>query len=248
MKRIFVVLAAFFAWTSQVMAAEWSTSASPVDFRACDFRDGKDMKDLDKVTAKFREYANKNDAQYSAWTLIPQYQTDIDFDIAWLGAWPNGEAFGVSMERWSSKMAGLQAEFDAVVDCSGRHELAISRPINAPQGTPEDGVLMFYACQLNEGTTLEQAYKAHLDAGTAMKGMGSLAVSWMFQPALGSAQADVDYYHVIGFYRYSDMGATMEMYMNGGGQKKQQSFLGKVSSCQTPSVFDAISVRAYDES
>lgn len=247
MSKIIAVVAVFLTWMSQAAVADWSTAASPVDFRACNFREGKSMQDLDKVTAKFREYANKNDSKYSAWTLTPQYQTGGGFDIAWLGAWPNGEAFGVSMERWSTQIRGLQAEFDQVVDCSGRHELAISRPINAPQGTPEDGILMFYACQLNEGTTLEQAYKAHLDAGSAMKGMGSLAVSWMFQPALGSAAADVDYYHVLGFYRYSDLGASMEMYVNGGGMKKQQAILGKVSSCQTPSVFDAISVRAYDE-
>jgi hypothetical protein len=80
-----------------------------------------------------------------------------------------------------------------------------------------------------------------------MKAMGSLAVSWMFVPAIGAAPEPVDYYHVIGFYRYSDMGATMEMFFNRGGIQKQQAILSKVSSCQTPSVFDAISVRAFDE-
>lgn len=247
MSKVFVVVAVFLAWSSQVVAADWSAAASPVDFRACNFREGKNMGDLDKVTAKFREYANKNDFKYSAWTLTPQYQTAAGFDIAWLGAWPNGEAFGVSMERWMRDARDLQAEFDQVIDCSSRHELAVSRPINAPEGTPEDGVLMFYACQLHDGKSLAEAYKAHLDAGTAMKGMGSLAVSWMFQPAVGAGDTDVDYYHVLGFYRYSDLGATMEMYVNGGGRKKQQEFLGKVSSCETPTVFDAISVRAADE-
>jgi hypothetical protein len=43
------------------------------------------------------------------------------------------------------------------------------------------------------------------------------------------------------------MGATMEMYANGGGRQTQQEILGKVSSCETPVVFDAVSVRAHDE-
>jgi hypothetical protein len=242
-----VVSAVLVAWSVQASALEWTTSAAPVDFRACNFRDGKSMKDLDKVSAKFREYANKNDIAYSAWVLAPEYMTGADFDVGWLGAWPNSEAFGVSLEKWKSSGKQLQAEFNEVMDCGGRHEMALSKPINAPQGTPEDGVLMFYACNLNDGVNLDQAYKALLDAGTEMKGMGSLAVSWMFVPAMGAAPDNPDYYHVIGFYRYSDMGATMEIYFNGGGIQKQQAHLTKLSSCQTPAVFDAISVRASDE-
>lgn len=242
-----LVIAVGFVLTGPVLAMEWTTSAAPVDFRACNFRDGKTMDDLDKVSAKFRDYAKKNDLAYSAWVLVPEYQTGIDFDIGWLGAWPNSEAFGVGMERWKSTGKQLQMEFDQVIDCSGRHEMALSKPINAPQGTPEDGVLMFYACSLKEGIDVDQAYAAHLEAGTDMKAMGSLAVSWMFLPAAGVAEMDFDYYHVLGFYRYSDLGATMEMYFNGGGIQKQQASLGKVSSCATPTVFDAISVRAIDE-
>jgi hypothetical protein len=249
MKKLLPMLVVVFAAAavSPAFAMEWTTSAAPVDFRACNFRDGKTMSDLDKVTAKFRDYANKNDLAYTAWTLVPEYHTDLGYDIGWLGAWPNSEAYGVSMELWKSTGKQLAAEFNQVIDCSGRHEMALSKPINAPQGTPEDGVLMFYACSLNDGVDLDKAYAAHLKAGTEMKGMGSLAVSWMFLPAIGAAQADFDYYHVIGFYRYSDMGATMEMYFNRGGIQKQQAILGKVSSCRTPTVFDAISVRAMDE-
>jgi hypothetical protein len=220
-----------------------------VDFRACNFRDGKGMPDLDKVSEKFRAYANKNDLSYSAWTLTPQYHSGAGFDVGWLGAWPDGEAFGVSMEKWQSTDGGraLQAEFNAVIDCSGRHELAASLPINAADGTPRDGVVMFYQCTLRDGKTLADAYVAHLKAGTDMKAMGSLGLSWMFQPALGAGDIDFDYYHVVAFTRYADMGVTMEMFANGGGRERQASFLSPVSSCATPTVFDALSVRAEDE-
>lgn len=221
--------------------------AAPVDFRACNFRSGKNMDDLEKVNAKFREYANKNDFAYAAWALTPQYHNNADFDVGWLGAWPDGDAYGVSMERWASTGKGLAAQFDQVMDCSSRHELAMSLPINSPEGTPEDGVLMFYQCSLKEGKSLANAYQAHLEAGEVMKAKGSLAASWMFQPAIGAGEIDFDYYHVIGFYRYSDMGATMEMYANGGGRQAQQKILGSFATCETPVVFDALSVRARDE-
>jgi hypothetical protein len=243
--RLSVVLVALF------MSVSWSASAAdagtPVDFRACHFRDGKTMKDLDKITEKFRGFANKNDIDYAAWTLTPQYQTGLDLDVAWLGAWPSGDAFGVSMEKWNKNGRGLQAEFDQVIDCTSRHEMSVSYPINAPEGTPQDGVWLFYACKLNEGVSIPQALAAHLEAGRVMKEKGSLSLSWMMVPGIGAGPTDVDYYHALVFYRYSDLGSTMEMFVNNGGQQARAAILDKVRTCNTPTLFEAASVRAYDE-
>jgi len=245
MAVVIPVIASWFGAAS-AMAQEWTAAAAPVDFRACKYREGKDFQDLEKVNATFRTYANEHNYDYAAWTLHPQYQTDLDFDLGWLGAWPDGESFGVSMENWMSEGLSVQAAYDEVIDCSGRHEMALSLPINAPESTPEDGLLMFYACNLKDGKTVADAYKAHLDAGTVMKGLGSLAVSWFFEPVAGASVERPDYYHVLGFYRYSDLGATMDLYVK-GGRAAQQKILSKVSSCATPVIFDALSVRAHDE-
>lgn len=246
-----IILALFLVsigWTQSLSAAQLlETTARPVDFRACNFRDGKSMKDLDMVSEKFREYANKNDLGYSAWTLTPQFHRDDGFDVAWLGAWPDGEAFGSSLEKWYSTGTGIAAEFNAVVDCGSWHELAMSFPINAADGAPKDGVVLFYPCTVTEGKTLSDAYAAHLESGTAMKAMGSQALSWMFQPAIGAGRIDFDYYHVVAFNRLAEMGATMEMYVNGGGMKKALGILSKATSCGIPNAYDALSVRADDE-
>jgi hypothetical protein len=235
-------------WTQPLAAAQLlETKARPVDFRACNFRDGKSMKDLDKVTEKFREYANKNDFGYSAWTLTPQYHRGESFDVGWLGAWPDGQAFGSSLEKWYSTGTAIAAEFNAVMDCGSWHELAMSFPINAADGAPRDGVVLFYPCTVNEGKTIADAYAAHLEAGTAMKAMGSQALSWLFQPAMGTGAIDFDYYHVVAFNRLAELGATMEMYVNGGGRKKALDILSKVTSCDVPNAYDALSVRADDE-
>jgi len=248
MKKLLMPLALVYAltagWAPLVVAQQ--AKGAPIDFRACKYREGKNFKDLQKVSTEFREWANKQDVSYAAWTLHPQFHPGLGYDFGWLGSWPDGESFGVSMEKWRSAPEQQEA-MNKVMDCGLSHQLAVLLPINAPDGTPEDGVLMFYRCSLNEGVSMQKAYAAHLDAGDVMKAMGSLSVSWMFQPAIAAGDIDFDYFHVIGFYRYSDLGATMDTYFNGGAKAQQQKILSKVSSCKTPVVFDAVSVRARDE-
>lgn len=233
--------------TSKVgMARPWGVAA-PVDFRGCNFREGKTMADLDAVAAKFREYANKSDFDYAAWIIAPQYHSQSGFDVGWLGAWPNGESFGVSMEKWMSTGRALQAEFAEVMDCSDHHEMAMSLPINAADSTPQDGVMLVYECSLQDGKTLDAAYKAHLDWGTAKKALGFLDNSWMFKPAAGVHDLDFDYYHIVVFYRYSDLGAAMEVYANGGGMEKRDQIYAGITDCGMPDIFDFHSVRDRDE-
>ena len=246
-KAIIAVISVFLMSAGWLSPASAAPNGTPVDYQACHFRDGKTMKDLSQVIEKFREYANKADTGYAAWLLTPQFQTDLDLDVAWMGAWPDAEAFGVSMERWTREGGALSEEFNQVIDCSNRHMMVVSYPINAPEGTPEDGMWLFSACNLNKGVTIPQAYSAHLKAGDVMKAMGSLSTSWMMVPGIGAGPNDPDYYHALAFYRYSDLGASLEMFINKGGQQKRGNILNKVSSCATPILFDAASVRARDE-
>ena len=171
----------------------------------------------------------------------------MPYDIGWLGAWPSSQDFGVSMEKWKTSSNGLAEEFDRVMDCGSRHELAMWVPITAAESTPEDGVLMISRCTLNEGKTDADAYRAHIKFGQHMRGLGSMASSWLFYPTIGTGDIDYDYYHAIAFYRYSDMGAAMDLYSNQGGYEAAQKVLHPVSQCQAPIVFDSISVRAFDE-
>ncbi len=220
--------------------------AAPVDFHACNFKEGKSREDLDALTAKFRDYANKNDYSYAAWILTPQYHSQSNFDFGWLGAWPDGEAFGVSMEKWMSNPA-LEAEFSAVMDCSNHHEMAMSLPINAADSTPQDGIMLVYQCSLQDDKTFDAAHKAHLEWGTTKKALGFLDNSWLFRPEIGIRDIDFDYYHIVVFYRYSDLGAAMEIYANGDGKKKREKIYAGITDCGRPFIYDFMSVRDRDE-
>jgi hypothetical protein len=248
MKKIFVTVFAacmvLVGGAQSVLAQD--VNATPVEFRMCHFVEGKGYEDLGKVAAKFRDYANKSDLGYAAWILSPEFSTDIGWQVAWLGAWPDGETYGVSMEKWRSPENQLMSEFREVIQCPG-HIMMASLPINAPSGTPEDGIVLSYPCTLNEGKNLKQAYKAHLDYGQTMKANGSLSISWMYTPMAGFGASEIDYYHVVAFYRYSDLGSTMDLFVNRGGVETRQKIIDPIASCQTPNVYNAESVRAHDE-
>ncbi|TDG12721.1 hypothetical protein E2F43_14185 [Seongchinamella unica] len=239
--------AAMLSYGQAVSAQGGPVKAAPVDFRACSFREGKGMKDLDRISEKFRDYASEHDFNYAAWTLIPQFQSAVPYDIGWLGAWPSNEAFGISMEKWMTTGKELAGEFNEVMDCGSRHELALWVPVTAAESTPEEGVLMISRCALLDGKTNDDAYQAHIAFGNHMRGLGSMASSWLFYPTMGTVSADFDYYHAVAFYRYSDFGAALELYSNGGGYQVAQETLETVSDCTTPILFDALNVRAFDE-
>ncbi len=239
-----LLLAVSFSWAQAVYAQE--RKAVPVEFFACNWQDGKGMSDLAKVIEKFGEYADKNDSGYSAWALTPQFTNDPDgaFDVGWLGSWPDIASFGKSQDNWMAKGGDVAKDFAAVVDCSGRHELASSVVLNPPEQAPTDGVVMFYACTLNDGKTGEDAIAAGSKLAAAMKTLGSSPASWIFFPGLGAGNIDFDYWRVIAFSNYADLAASAEVYLNGGGWKKTQEILGPVASCSSPAVFDARLARA----
>lgn len=234
-------------WAPALLANE-SAKVQPLDLRECNFRDGKNMEDLKKAAASFRDYANKNDIAYAAWILTPSYYSGDHFDVGWLGAWTDGVSFGVSLERWNQPGNPVAAELGSVIDCRRRHTMMMSLPINAPtDAAPGDGQLLLYKCDLEEGKTVPEAYKAHLDLGLANKALGSLAMSWLYFPVAGAGEIDYDYLYAVGFDRYADVGATMEVYFNQGGAVNRAKILGPYASCGIPDGFDAYNVRAHDE-
>jgi hypothetical protein len=233
------LLAVSLTWGSSVLAEE-QTKATPVEFFACNYMKGKGLEDVQKVGMDFSKWAAKNDMNYAAWLLTPQFHAaDLGFDLGWLGAWSDGNAFGKGQEAWMSEGGEIAARFAKVMDCSISHEMASSVPISAPAAPPGDGVVMFSECSLKEGKTLGDSYMAHKKLGADMKAMGAKTSSWLFYPSLGAAIGASQYWSVISAQNYSQLGAAWEMYTNGGGWQKRQEALGDIVSCASPAVFDA---------
>ena len=214
--------------------------ANPAEFFACNLQKGKSMKDVNKVAEAFSAWSNENNGSYTAWTLTPQfYSQEFTFDFGWLGAWPDANAFGKGQDAWLAGNSKLAAEFAKVMDCSASHEMASVVPINAPDAPPGDGVVMFSQCSVNDGKTVADSYAVHKKMGDSAKAAGSKTSSYLFYPGMGSGNVDFDYWLVLAFENYTQLGAMMENYINGGGYMKAQETLGPVTSCGSPIVFDA---------
>lgn len=241
---VIAVMAVSMGWAQSTLAQQDENRGVPVEFFSCNWQKGKDMGDLDKVAKKFEDWADKNDSGYSAWILTPQFHDGLDFDVGWMGSWPNSSAFGKSQDTWNADGREMAAEFATVVDCSVRHQMATSVPVSAPDGPPGDGVVLFSACSLQEGKTPQDALAAHRKVGGIMQDMGSEASSWLFYPGMGAGNHDFHYWSVIAFNNYAELGAATELYVNGGGWQKSMMILGAVAHCGSPTAFDAQLVRA----
>lgn len=214
------------------------TRAVPLNFLACHFVEGKGMSDLNEVIERFDRWATRHDAKYTAWLLKPRYFNHKNmYDVAWLGTWPDGMAFGASQDAWVNEGGEVFQAFAAVIDCSVR-ELASSVEVYAPEGPPDTGIVMFSHCTLKDGKTLREAYLASRELAETMAGLGSKAGHFMFYPGLGAGDVNFDFWRMTSFNSYTELGEFAEIYLNGGGWDTTNRIFGSVASCTSPNTFD----------
>ena len=239
---VMIVAACLGGWQS---AQAQDSGGVPVEFFACEWEDDKGLADLKKVADKFRAWTDKNDPSYSAWILTPQfYAADLGFDVGWLGSWPSGDAFGEGQDAWMAGGAELAEAFSEVIDCTISHETATSVVVRAPDGPPDNGIVMISQCILQEGKSPTDALPAHRKAAEIMQGMGSNGASWLFYPGMGTSADGFHYWSVLAFKSYKELGSAMEKYINGGGWEKVMAVTSPVTQCGSATVFDAHLVRA----
>ncbi len=208
------------------------------DLFACTFKEGKGYADLDKVNQKFKKWAEKHDSTYSAWTITPQFRSnDGKFDVGWIGSWQGGSSMGKGLDSWMSDNDGLGAAYGEVIDCS--HSLVSSVPVNAPAGPPDNGVVWFTSCSVNEDKNHRDAFEAHKKMSAGMREMGGKGQSWLMYPVFGFQDLDFDYYSVVSFNSYEELGEAWHLWTNEGGYEAHGAALMSVVSCDSPRVYDA---------
>jgi len=241
---MFSVAVSPFTFSSLAQAQAQDAKApgpAPVEAFMCNMKDGKSRKDVMQAADKIAKWSDKHDPGYSAWILTPQFASEPGTpQFIWLGSSANGNEFGKGIDTWQ-KSGGAEAEaFNAVADCSGGHVLASSVTVNAPDGPPGDGVVMFTQCRVADGSNWMKALEAHKGFSSTMHGMGSKGSSWMFFPMLGGAERSYTYLGVTTFKNWADFGAAYEMYVTGGGYQKAEAAYKGVTDCnfRTPTVWD----------
>jgi hypothetical protein len=199
-----------------------------------------------QVAERFKQWADKSNPDYAAWILSPQFgQFEELPQVIWLGSNTSGNSMGKGLDAWQAGGKDIQAAFDSVVACDS-HSVASSIEVNAPDGPPGDGVVMFTQCKIAEGSNWEKVVAGHKQYSAALRGMGAKNSNWVFFPMVGApADSGFDYWGVATFKNWADYFAAYELYVSGGGWQKGMELMKGVASCGqgTATVWDVKLVR-----
>jgi hypothetical protein len=243
MKKLFVALCTLPLLGSALVAAqdESAPNLSAVEIYSCNYNKGKGQKDLDKVVAKWNDWADETGyTPYNAWSLAPVFGCpDYSFDMGWLGAWENGAEMGKGLQQWKKGGGAMQAEFDKVVSCAS-HVAFTSANLKAPAQSdwPAEGVTAFSDCKIAQGKKLEDAIKVHSGWAKHLTANGSKAGLWMFLPSMGGVDVDYDYKMVVSHPDFVSLGIDNNAYTNGRGWEKERELSQGVVSCGVPRVYN----------
>ncbi len=233
-------------WTHSTQAQDTGAKPAPIEAFFCNFQPNKGIKDLMQVAQSFSSWADKSNPDYSAWILTPQFGQFGDLpQVVWLGSTASGNSMGTGLDEWRASGGDIQAAFNSVVACDS-HSVASSIEVNAPDGPPGDGVVMFTQCKIADGSDREKTVAAHKTYSAALRGMGAKNSNWIFFPMLGGpADMSFDYWGVSTFNNWTDYFAAYELYVSGGGWQKGREIMKGVASCGqgTATVWDVALVR-----
>lgn len=248
-KLTFIAALVALLWGVGASADEHSPSFAPLEIYACNFRDGKDMDDLSRVITKWNAWMDSSNAPtYSAYTMTPIfYSQDITFDIAWVGAWPDGATMGASTAHWLTKGGDMRAQFEKVVDCDVHANFAVLT-VKAPKDHVGAGPVEFTDCTVKEGSTLPEAMESIRQWVEYETQTGSDVANWILFPAYGEANdADYNFKWVAAHPSYESFGRAYDQFGTGGGWQKYGELFERVMTCNSPRVYDTRPVRVSPE-
>ncbi|MDJ0905611.1 MAG: hypothetical protein QNI96_06295 [Woeseiaceae bacterium] len=224
----------------------------PVEIFACNFRDGKGPDDLDAVNAKWNEWMDDNEAtDYFAALMYPNFSTELNFDVAWIGGWEDGNAMGAGGDMWLNEGGEVGAEFNAVLKDCPAHVLFATMNMREPKDSDDDEddnfVLAFSNCTMNEGKTFEDVQAAQEKWNAHADEYGFVGGSWVMWPIWGeSADADYDFKYVSSAPNYTALGNNFQL-MAAGHWRKNEEIWGGLMDCDSARIYSGASVREMPE-
>lgn len=235
------------ATAAQAQEEAEAPQLSPVEVFPCSFNEGKDINDLNRVIDRWNAFMDQNDdSGYQAWLLFPDFFSSdyVGWDVGWLGAWPDGNAMGSSLEVWHTKGTDLQRAFFEVISCEAHTNYAnmtVKEPTDAQAEMP---VVSFSNCSVAEGSNMDAALEAVATWSAYLSEAGSDAAHWVFFPGFGeSNEGSYDFKWVTGNPSYTSFGGRWQQYANGGGWQKAQELFGGVLDCDSPRLYTVRPVR-----
>jgi hypothetical protein len=239
-----VALAAAATLSVQAAWADNHESDGPtfnmVHVRTCSFNDGQGFEEFERAIGDWNRWADEQGYDdYMAITMTPNYHGPDAFDVAWLGMGATAEGFGARMDNYMAEGGDIMQGFLDVVSCDSHGMWASSEVKAASQSQPPDNVvIVFRDCKLNEGVTSDEIGEAAGAWGEFITANGYPNGEWMWWPVFGGGGAEYDFKLVQGFPNHQAVGQMLEMYGNGGGWRTYQESLGSIATCDDGRVYD----------
>lgn len=224
----------------------------PVEAWACSFNEGKGPADLNDVNAQWNAWMDEVGAtDYSAITIWPQFYGESNFDVGWLGIWPDGNAMGAGMDTFMSEGQEIGAKYGEVLTCAAHTQFATVR-VRAPNEEDDDGddsfVLTFSNCSFEEEATMDQLSAAQEEWNAYADEHGIVGGSWMMFPVWGeNVDADYAFKAVSSAPSYTTMGANWAK-MAEGHYRKSDELFEDILDCDSARVYTATVIRSAEES
>jgi hypothetical protein len=217
-----------------------------VETQGCKFNANKGMNELHSVNARYNAWADKNKmTDYTAFVATPLfYSADIQYDVLWVGAWPNAAAMARDAALSATKEGrDIDAAYDALGKCAS-HSLYAEVVVRQPKGAPpENGVATFSDCTVRDGRTAEEAIAALGQVAEYMAGRGSDAFSAVLFPLAGLPNnAHYTFKHVVGYGSMDAFGKDVDSY-TAGGFRRVDELLERVVDCNSARVYTPERVR-----
>jgi hypothetical protein len=216
-----------------------------IEVYGCELTGDSDLADFRAVATRWNAWADRNNVtNYTAFLMTPfLYSAQLTYDVLWLGAWPNGTAMGQGEALWFAQGQDVQADFDAISDCSIHQQFA-EVVIRAPEGPPpENGIAMFQDCELHDGRIVPEAIAAARQWAEYVTQNGSdQFIAFLFPLAGESDEADYNFKVVEGFANIEAYGRATDVYTGGGFMRAEELF-GRLLDCDSPRVYALDRVR-----
>ena len=212
----------------------------PVETYTCTYVDGMGPADLDKATAYWNKWADKQGMQdYYAITVVPVYHGAETFDVGWLGVWRSGAAMGRDSDLWLNSGGEAAAKFAEVVDCTTHSNFATTRMKAPPDTDPDNFMLTFSDCNVREGADWDKVMTGLGGWSDYQTENGYKNGTWMMFTAYGSGDEEFDFKLVESWDTMADMGEGYDKYGTGGDWAVHGEHIGEALDCDASRVYRA---------
>lgn len=220
----------------------------PIEVRTCDFAPEKGRADLDVLVTEFNRWMAASSApEYDAYVLFPlAHSAEIDFDLVWVGAWPDGTTMGESMAHYFAQGDKLAPIFDAAMSCRDNRNFSMLT-LRAPVAE-RFGPMEVSTCTLRLGAVLDETLAAVREWVDHTGSIGSTAAHWLLFPAYGE-RSDTNYTFkwAVGYDSFEDFGRDYDQLTNGSALDRYNELFELSMRCDSPRLYAVRTIRAPQE-